>query len=60
MFKKLKNRYYKPGSFFGLHVVNGFGQGSAEFVDAPFPGSHFPWLLGGGVLAKIDKLRIEL
>ena len=56
-FLKIKNIYFKPGRFFGSHVVSGLGQGSAAFVDALFPGSHFPGLVGGGVLAISENKR---
>ena len=41
----------------GLHVVNGFGQGSSPMGDGPFPGSQIPRLLGGGVLATNEKFQ---
>ena len=46
-----------PGRFLGLHVVNGLGQGSLPMVDEPSPGSQIPRLLGGGVLATIEKFQ---
>ena len=46
-----------PGRFLGLHVVNGLGQGSLPLPNGPFPGSQIPRLLGGGVLAKNEKVE---